>query len=105
MTVSQLIEALQQVPPETEICCRVGSNDIGNIWSPCAVELSTSSFLGRQYPCVIIEHSTLQMWSGKDRTQGTVIWQEEDCDDNNEPAPPGFDIPSANITKPKPKSI
>ena len=83
MTSSELIEALQKLPPDTEVYCRAGSNDIGSIWNPYAVEKSERAFFGKGIPCVIIEHSLPSMWSGKDNTgtpraRGEILWTEEE---------------------------
>lgn len=75
MTARELIEALTKVPPDTEIHCRAGSNDIGTIWSPSTVELSEAHFFGNPYPTVIIEHSRPGVWSRPSPEQGEVLWQ------------------------------
>lgn len=93
MTAAELIEALQKVPPDTEIMCRAGNRDLGNCWTPYAVELA---FFGKHVPAVFLEHSLPSMWSGVDtrganegkpRQRGEILWTIPDEDESEDTEP------------------
>lgn len=94
LTVKSIREALEGLPDDLEICVRAGTNDIGTIWNPSAIERGEYPFFGKPVPCLIIEHSPPKSWSGTvsgrnhgpKRTPGERIWTA--CPDDYEAEEP-----------------
>lgn len=76
LTVGDLRKAIEGLPDDWEIFCQAGSNDLGHIWSPHALDRSTYGFFGSQIPCLIINHSQ------RDSEMG-ILWRVGQPDDQS----------------------
>lgn len=68
LTVGDLRRAIEGLPNDLEVYCQAGNNDLGNIWIPHALDVTTYGFFGASIPCLVINHSRRDI-------EASILWR------------------------------